>query len=995
MITDLRKFKEEGAEALKDGSKASAAGASSTSTLADTAKPKQKPVLGFNLRDKMFVGERYTIEVLDSGELEFASVEFYVEEPQSKNQVQNVEVRVTRKTRDVNVALRYLREETEPVPIDIRNQSITVTASHEDSRSVKRVEAATKGGAAVLEGIDSLFVGQRYLLEVAETDQISAHERWVTIPPGKAALMCEVHVGPASGRIQIQFTNGMKNTGHPLADLPLPPITFAIHPVPRTGLPKCTGVTDSTGYYQLQQGSQLYINREYTIEVGAESNKYEIEPKTQTFKVQKRGVTHVDVPLMRASGDVRALFTTVHANTLHWSAPLKLPSPFEFRIVHRRTGKTAYEATVERQPSHTLSQQIFSKYLCIGEPYTLEVGYQLAAIVSKVSSAVKALTNAKSISFNGAGEAALPDITAAWSIQYHGDSVKKQANHELLDEIAKIMRANPIVHMDVHAETGSADWAAAPLAEYYRMRRTEDVQLLLDHLARNRAHAVVNALTDRGVDPQRLSPTFRGRTGRLAVSFRPRAPRRTKLGDPKSGLEHLKTHFVVQPPDKLGTAQEVKLQLMKATGDLKVVFNSSHADTKHWSHYLTVPHGVRLTVRHTALNTLITEGVVTTSDNSCTIIGSAAPRQLWGNEHYTLEIHGGRYFEQDPNSILLKPGLQKVPMRVTWSTRMVRCYVTSADADGWRTMQAKEAYNRICAFLLVNDVVFNGAGERLPQITQAWSIAHTDEKTMRRNRETIGGIAAILKEYPALKITVHGETGAASSAPRALADHLGLHYTHDVGLIMDQLAENRATACIDALVEQGVPRSQLIPAHHGRMGGSKVDFVPEGAVRKGDPATKKKAEEEVLKMKRELAPLPAGIPYELRLAKGGSIIMAGITGSNEPEVFCQLPHKERLVVGQRYVFEAFNGPGTEPNVCEFVIDPEEILERDILEVRLPVRRSKHGEILVTCEDAEHHGHWSRKLPLPLSVPYEVLDHTGCTVITGLIPDAKGGDAQLL
>ena len=43
-------------------------------------------------------------------------------------------------------------------------------------------------------------------------------------------------------------------------------------------------------------------------------------------------------------------------------------------------------------------------------------------------------------------------------------------------------------------------------------------------------------------------------------------------------------------------------------------------------------------------------------------------------------------------------------------------------------------------------------------IWQAWSVAHTDESKMRSNRETLAGIAAILREYPALKITVHGET---------------------------------------------------------------------------------------------------------------------------------------------------------------------------------------------------------------------------------------------
>ena len=36
--------------------------------------------------------------------------------------------------------------------------------------------------------------------------------------------------------------------------------------------------------------------------------------------------------------------------------------------------------------------------------------------------------------------------------------------------------------------------------------------------------------------------------------------------------------------------------------------------------------------------------------------GSDAPRQLYCMEHYTLDLQGGKYFEQDPNSLLLHAG---------------------------------------------------------------------------------------------------------------------------------------------------------------------------------------------------------------------------------------------------------------------------------------------------------------------------------------------------
>ena len=56
--------------------------------------------------------------------------------------------------------------------------------------------------------------------------------------------------------------------------------------------------------------------------------------------------------------------------------------------------------------------------------------------------------------------------------------------------------------------------------------------------------------------------------------------------------------------------------------------------------------------------------------------------------------------------------------------------------------------------------------------------------------------------------------------------------------------------------------------------------------------------------------------------------MAGITSLAGPEVICTLPHKERLIVGQTYAFEVFGGAGTDPNACEFTIDPDEVLMPD-------------------------------------------------------------------
>ena len=226
----------------------------------------------------------------------------------------------------------------------------------------------------------------------------------------------------------------------------------------------------------------------------------------------------------------------------------------------------------------------------------------------------------QSLLFRGAGEATLAYVEHAWSVDYSGNATIKNTNHRILDGIANLMKQYPTLHMGVHVEAGSAEWAASTLAEHYKLRRRDDVQLLMDHLARHRADACVAQLIKRGIEPERLYPSFMGsRSGRRLVDFRPMAPRKSKLGDPRSGLEHIKEHFIVS-----SQPQDVTLSLYKATGDIKMLFKSQHeTDPMHWSHFLTVPTGMKLAVKHTGLKKVISEGVVTTDDNTCT--SSARP----------------------------------------------------------------------------------------------------------------------------------------------------------------------------------------------------------------------------------------------------------------------------------------------------------------------------------------------------------------------------------
>lgn len=143
---------------------------------------------------------------------------------------------------------------------------------------------------------------------------------------------------------------------------------------------------------------------------------------------------------------------------------------------------------------------------------------------------------------------------------------------------------------------------------------------------------------------------------------------------------------------------------------------------------------------------------------------------------------------------------------------------------------AKEATERIKSFMAGRPVAFNGAGEAgLREVSQAWSVHHTDETARASNAEALKGIADILQEYPALYCEVHGETGVAKEAPGPLARHLGLHALDDVGEIMTCLARFRAQACVDALVAHGVPEGRLYVSATGMGGGVGVEFIPQGA----------------------------------------------------------------------------------------------------------------------------------------------------------------------
>ena len=77
--------------------------------------------------------------------------------------------------------------------------------------------------------------------------------------------------------------------------------------------------------------------------------------------------------------------------------------------------------------------------------------------------------------------------------------------------------------------------------------------------------------------------------------------------------------------------------------------------------------------------------------------------------------------------------------------------------------QTAAALKRVSAFLADNDIYFNGAGEEgLPSVEQSWSVNHLDKRYRAQNWKTIDGLASIMRDYDAIALEVHGETGPAS-----------------------------------------------------------------------------------------------------------------------------------------------------------------------------------------------------------------------------------------
>lgn len=189
-----------------------------------------------------------------------------------------------------------------------------------------------------------------------------------------------------------------------------------------------------------------------------------------------------------------------------------------FNLMQQREAEVMVDQTVWDTSQNSSNLWTSTEPLAFN-PYPMTRGQQ-KNLFEEFEDRLGAVLGGRELHFHGANDPTLRSIEDSWSLEYYDDAAKREENHQILDAIAGLLRQFQMTCMDVHAETGPADYAAERLAAFYKMRRDKDVQPLMDHLARNRASSCVDALVDRGIDARRLTATYRGGRSTPKVQFR-------------------------------------------------------------------------------------------------------------------------------------------------------------------------------------------------------------------------------------------------------------------------------------------------------------------------------------------------------------------------------------------------------------------------------------------------------------------------------------------
>ena len=165
----------------------------------------------------------------------------------------------------------------------------------------------------------------------------------------------------------------------------------------------------------------------------------------------------------------------------------------------------------------------------------------------------------------------------------------------------------------------------------------------------------------------------------------------------------------------------------------------------------------------------------------------------------------------------LKPRLRLPPLM---PFRLLHRHAENDAAGGAHARCAPSSPRTRCTSTAPATRIWGGSSRR--------GTSRTRTRRSRANNGTIEGIAEIMSRYPALYLEVHGEM-VRRARPKALADFLQADRTLQVKEIMDQLAYFRASACMQRLIQHGVPEARLfVCVGFGAQtsGHISVDFIP-------------------------------------------------------------------------------------------------------------------------------------------------------------------------
>ena len=357
----------------------------------------------------------------------------------------------------------------------------------------------------------------------------------------------------------------------------------------------------------------------------------------------------------------------------------------------------------------------------------------------------------------------------------------------------------------------------------------------------------------------------------------------------------------------------VLLELVPCGGKVVVKVLNELRGTNHWASELPLPDKVRYQVQHRRSNTRVLGSRGEILSTSAPYPGHPLPSDgsLLVGEEYELTVDdpvvtpSSAIFVVSGNNELTEVTIRLQPRPCTelaliFGTggrslpRGVRYRVSSVRSvlgEPSEQQLAASAYTRVKAFMEDNDVFFNGIVGQA-DVTQAWTLLHSDREKAARNSRTIDGIASILREYPSLGMQVHGQTGHSSEAPEPLASYYGMKPREDVLALYNHLARNRATACKDAFVQRGIEPGRLIVTFEAMASEPKTDFIP-----------------------RPMADIQAEISLEGQEA-GSAVpdrsIIEGTTKLGGVEVSVPVSQEEAslFLLGYPYVLEVFDGgPG--------------------------------------------------------------------------------------